>query len=634
MWSRIKNFFSKYIKLSESLFITLFIVFTLLKCLYFQFNTKLNKAPYFSLENLFMIISTIAVIAIIVSLTLFIFDKKRLVAIFTINLLLTTLLIADTNFFRYYYNLITIPVFFQLNPRMISSVDQSIVSLFQLKDLIYIIDLPIMIYTFLKLNKRGVDSIRFSKRFAKSISILAVASIIIVSISSASNITSFAYSNNYSAKSLGVLYSHFYNTKLFIEKTLSQDDGLKEEEKKLLENHFQNKSKEDGTANSDKYKGIAEGKNLIVVQMEAMQQFVIGKTINGKEITPNLNRLIEESLYFDNIYYQVSGGNTSDAEFLTNNSLYPLSEGSVYHRYSENTYHSLASILKDKGYTTYSLHAFDKTFWNRDEMYKALKFDTFFSSEDYVMDDFAGWSGNALSDKSFFRQSLNLIDTSKPFYSFFVTLSNHHPFNYFEDFDFDVGEFEGEYIGNFIKGANYADSCIGEFIKDLKQRGLYDNSLIVFYGDHSAVPKIESEGLMKFLGIEYNDCDWAKLQRVPLIIHYPGQQKGEVISTTGGQIDIMPTIANLMGFDVPYALGKDLINTQESYVVLRNGSVITDKYIYFNDTRELYDYKTGKPLNISLYEKELENLINELNISDLIISNDLFSDKSFLNKIH
>jgi len=625
---RIKNFLSKYIKITELLFINLFIVFALLKCLYFQFTTKLNKAPYFSLENIFMIISTIAVIAIIVSLVFFVFDRKRLVALFIINLLLTILLIADTNFFRYYYNLITIPVFFQLNPRMINSVDQSIVSLFQFKDLIYIVDFPIMLFAFLKLNKRGVESIRFSKRFSKSISILAISSIIIVCISSSSNLTSFAYSNNYSAKSLGVLFSHFYNTKLFIKENILQDNILKEEEKKSVEEYLKSKNKEN-SSDFNRYKGIAEGKNLIIVQMEAMQQFVIGKTINGKEITPNLNRLIKESLYFDNIYYQVSGGNTSDAEFLANNSLYPLSEGSVYHRYSENTYHSLAFILKDKGYTTYALHAFDKTFWNREEMYKTLKFDTFFNSEDYIMDDFAGWSGNALSDKSFFRQSLNMIDTSKPFYSFFITLSNHHPFNYFENFDFDVGEFEGEYIGNFIKGANYADSCIGEFIKDLKLRGLYDNSLLVFYGDHSAVPKIESEGLMKFLGIEYNDCDWVKLQRVPLIIHLPGQQKGEVLSTTGGQIDIMPTIANLMGFDVPFALGKDLINTQQNYVVLRNGSIITDKYIYFNDTRELYDYQTGQPIDINLYENEIQDLIKELNISDIIISNNLLSDQNF-----
>lgn len=628
MLNRIRDFFCKYIKLTESLFITLFILSMLFKCLYFQFSTRLNKAPYFSLSNIFMLISSISVLLILASLAIFIFNKKRLVAIFALNLLLTILLVVDTNFFRYYYNLITIPVFFQLDPKMISSVDQSIMSLFQFKDIIYIIDLPFMLYGLLKLHKKGIHSIHFPKRVSKSVGILAVALVTVLCLSSISNITSFAYSNNYSAKSLGVFYSHFYNTKLFIEKNVFEDDNVVEEEKKLVEDYFQNRDNKKDTLNNNeiKYKDIAKDKNLIIVQMEAMQQFVIGKTVNGQEITPNLNKFVKDSLYFNNIYYQVAGGNTSDAEFLTNNSLYPLGEGSVYHRYPENTYHSMPSILKEKGYDTYSFHSFDKTFWNREEMYKAVQFDTFISSEDYIMDDLVGWNGNALSDKSFFRQSLNKIDTSNPFYSFFITLSCHHPFSYFEDFDFDVGEYQGEYIGNFLKAANYADSCIGEFIDNLKAKGLYDNSLLVFYGDHSAVPKIENEGLMQFLGIEYNDYDWAKLQRVPLIIHYPGQQNGDVITTTGGQIDIMPTVANFMGFEVPYALGRDLVNTQENYAVLRSGSVITDKYIYFNDTRELYDYKNGELLNIDLYDHELQDLINQLNISDIVISNDIFSN--------
>jgi len=575
-----------------------------------------------------MLASTISVLFIIVSLVLFIFNKKRLIAIFVLNFLLTVLLIADTNFFRYYYNLITIPLIFQFNPRMLSSVDQSIVSLFQAKDIIYIIDLPFMLSALLKLHKKGIKSIRFPVRFLKSVGTLLVALVVVLGISSISNIASFAYSNNYSAKSLGVFFSHFYNTKLFIEENVLEDEILLEKEKAMVASYFDDiKIQEDTPSVQSKYQGIAKDKNLIIVQMEAMQQFVIGKKINGKEITPNLNKLIKESLYFNNIYYQVSGGNTSDAEFVTNNSLYPLSEGSVYHRYPENTYHSLPSILKQKGYSTYALHAFDKTFWNREEMYKALQFDTFLSSEDYVMDDFAGWSGEALSDKSFFRQSLEKIDTSKPFYSFFITLSNHHPFSYFENFDFDVGEFQGTYIGNYLKAANYADSCIGGFIDSLKAKGLYDNSLLVFYGDHSAVPKLENESFMQFLGMEYNDLDWAKLQRVPLIIHYPGQQNGDLITTTGGQIDILPTVANLMAFDVPYALGTDLINTQKNYAILRNGSVITDKYIYFNDVRELYDYKSGEQLNIDLYDEELQHIINELNISDIIISQNSFANK-------
>jgi len=125
-----------------------------------------------------------------------------------------------------------------------------------------------------------------------------------------------------------------------------------------------------------------------------------------------------------------------------------------------------------------------------------------------------GWS--ALSDSSFFRQSFDKIDTTKPFYSFYITLSSHHPFTYFEDYDFDVGEFEGTYIGNYLKAANYLDKCIGEFIAELKKRGLYDNSLLVFYGDHAAVKKIEADGLMKLLDMEYSEPEWMKLQKVPL----------------------------------------------------------------------------------------------------------------------
>ena len=405
-----------------------------------------------------------------------------------------------------------------------------------------------------------------------------------------------------------------------------EDDILTNEDKAAITELYKNKNSK---PTGNKLNGVAKGKNLIVVQMEAIQHFVINRKIEGKEITPNLNKLIKDCLYFDNIYYQVSGGNTSDAEFLINTSMYPAKEGSVYHRFPENTYYSLASIMKEKGYDTYSLHGFEKYFWNRNEMYKALKFDTFYSQEDFVLDDFAGWDGQTLSDSSFFRQSLDKIDVSKPFYSFFITLSSHHPFNYFEDCDFFVGEFEGTFIGNYLKAANYLDKCIGEFIDNLKQRGLYDNSLLVLYGDHSAVPKIESDGLMQLLGIEYNNPDWTKLQKVPVIIHYPQQEESEVISTIGGQIDILPTIANLMDFDVPYALGKDLINNDENYAILRNGSVVTKDFIYLSDLKEVYDYTSGKPMNMNLYTEEIKSYINELNISDTIINKNAFKYWSF-----
>ena len=131
-------------------------------------------------------------------------------------------------------------------------------------------------------------------------------------------------------------------------------------------------------------------------------------------------------------------------------------------------------------------------------MYKALGFDKFIDGDYYTMDEFVGWEGNALSDLSLFRQSFGKIYTSNPFYSFFNTLYSHHHFTYFEYYDFDVGDLQGTLLGNFIKAINYEDKCLGEFIDNLKERGLYDNSLLVMYGDHSGIPKHMADELMDF----------------------------------------------------------------------------------------------------------------------------------------
>jgi predicted AlkP superfamily pyrophosphatase or phosphodiesterase len=186
-------------------------------------------------------------------------------------------------------------------------------------------------------------------------------------------------------------------------------------------------------------------------------------------------------------------------------------------RYPGNFYYSLPKILKQQEYNTYAFHAFDSKFWNRTEMYKSIGFDTFFNGDSFVKDDFAGWDGKALSDKSFFAQSLDKIDSGKPFYGFFITLSSHHPFNYFNSYSFDAGEYEDTYIGNYLKAANYADSALGQFIDGLKSKGLYDDALLVIYGDHSAVPKHLASELFKFTNTDYSDLNWTKLQKIPLI---------------------------------------------------------------------------------------------------------------------
>jgi lipoteichoic acid synthase len=592
------------------------------KCFYFQLSTQLNDGPFFSGTNLVMMLSTICTVIILLSVILALFNRNRIIALLALCLFVSALLVADTNYYRYYYGIITIPVIMQVDLRLVGSVNESILSLFVPYDIIYLIDLPLMLIWAIKLHKKRtrIDSGRRLKIAACAFSVcLALFS----GVMTTAGVDAVKYSNNYIAKKFGVLYSHIDSTRLFISDLVIDDSKLTKEEADLVRKVY----KDNSTKRSVKYRGSASGMNLIVVQMEAIQEFVINRTINGREITPNLNKLAREGLYFENLYCQTADGNTSDAEFIFNTSLYPANEGAVFNLYFENTYHSLAQTLAAKGYDTVSFHGFKPEFYNRDVMHKKLGFKQFVNEEDFVLDDLAGWKCGALSDKSFFRQSLDIMDSMKePYYAFLITLSSHHPFTWFEDYDFDVGKYEGTYLGNYLKAANYLDSSIGLFMEELERRGLDKRSLIVLYGDHTAVPMHKSDELMDFLDTEFSELTWQKLKKVPCIMLWPGLKNNKVIDTIGGQIDLLPTIANIMGIDFRYSLGRDLLNTQTGYAIFRDGSLITDVFAYFSDSANVYDTCTGEELDVEIYDETILNLLEALDISDIIIENDAFGN--------
>ncbi|WP_250645656.1 LTA synthase family protein [Paenibacillus lutimineralis] len=149
------------------------------------------------------------------------------------------------------------------------------------------------------------------------------------------------------------------------------------------------------------YRGIAKGKNVLIVQIEALQSFVINKSIDGQIITPNLNELAKESLYFDHFYHQNAQGRTSDAEFTVKASLQPLAAGSVYIRFPKNDYEALPSILKRNGYDTAAFHAFRAGFWNRNVMYRNIGYNRFYSASDFVYDEKKERIGWGLNDIGF-----------------------------------------------------------------------------------------------------------------------------------------------------------------------------------------------------------------------------------------
>ena len=132
-----------------------------------------------------------------------------------------------------------------------------------------------------------------------------------------------------------------------------------------------------------------------------MQTFPMYLSFNDEEVTPNLNKLAEEGIFFSNFYSQVGVGTSSDAEFTFNTSLMPSTKGTVFVNYFDREYVSTPKLLKEKGYYTFSMHGNTGEFWNRNTMHENLGYDKFYSKDSYVIDETIGLG---LSDKSFFSQ--------------------------------------------------------------------------------------------------------------------------------------------------------------------------------------------------------------------------------------
>jgi phosphoglycerol transferase MdoB-like AlkP superfamily enzyme len=376
--------------------------------------------------------------------------------------------------------------------------------------------------------------------------------------------------------------------------------------------------------------GKYKGKNVLIVQAEAFQTFVLNRSINGQEITPNLNKLIGQSLYFPNFYHQTGQGRTSDADFLTNCSLHPMPSGSVFVRFADHSFDCLPQMLKADGYDSTVHHAYDGSFWNRNNMYHNMQYDKFYNIKDFTIDEPLGWS---LGDKSFFRQTVQqLKDRGKePFYAMTITLSSHHPYHIPSAFELDVGEFSGSVFGDYLQAAHYVDEAVGVLVDELKKAGLWDDTILMFYGDHDN-SITDWSVYEKFYGHAMSPLEKElQLKKVPFFIHFPNDENAGVNEKAAGQLDIAPTVLDLLGISTkPYHLmGLSLMTDTPKPVVFRSGSY-TDGNVYFvsagDGTPEhgtCYSMKTGAQTDIAACSAGARAAHDELVMSDRIVEYDL-----------
>ncbi len=375
--------------------------------------------------------------------------------------------------------------------------------------------------------------------------------------------------------------------------------------------------------------GAASGMNLLLIQVESMQQFVLDFSIAGQEITPNLNRLKGSAVAFAAIQDQTGSGRSSAGEFTSLTSIIPVAD-SVAFQYSSNDYVTPATVLRQQGYSSLASVPFRRSFWNRHLTHPAYGFDDGLYAEEFEPGERVGWG---LNDREFFRQIMPHIEQiPRPFVVWLTTLSLHYPYSEFPESlkSLSLGNLEGTALGNYLHAMNLFDRAFGELVEGLRAAGLLEQTVIALWGDHDArlVSKHKTHQ-----GIQLSRVwpEWYLFDRVPFIIWMPGDQGPRGTNdVSAGQIDIAPTLLSLMGVDPSgYAfLGRDLLSEPAYQPIVHPSGEWTDgRYLWVSaerrQTRSCWDLETRARVSNQLCRPGEQAASRQLEISDRMLLNDL-----------
>lgn len=613
------------------------------------------------------ILADLVVVSAIGSLGYLFKPKNRFPYYMTMNIFLTAICMINSVYYTFYTSFASVSML-SLTQYIGDVGDAVVENVLQIKDLVYIFSPITLIIVNLKLKKKNYYK-RFElksdrrKKTLKTLSFSGILLIIFLISLSPLDYSRFykQWNKEYIVMKFGIYIYQGEDLVVSLQPKINSMFGYNRAEKEFTD-YFKDRNEYTGT---NEYTNIFEGKNVILIHGESMMRNAMDLSFNGIEVTPTLNRLAKQGMFFSNFYSQVSVGTSSDSELTYNTSLMPTKSGTAFVSYSDRTYISTPKLLKEKGYYTFSMHANNADFWNRRAMHKSLGYDRFYSKTDYkVTKD--NTIGLGLSDKEFFKQSVAKIkkinEQHDKWYGLTIMLSNHTPFSDVEkygDYSVDIKEtvtkedgtteevtypyMEGTKLGNYFKSLHYADSALGEFIDELDSEGLLDNTIIVLYGDHDArLPRADYNKLYnynmethEFLSEdnpnykEYDSFQYEIGRRVPFIIwskDMEGTKLNQEVTNVMGMYDVMPTLGNMLGFNNKYALGHDIFNIKDNnIVVFPNGNWVTNK-MYYNSQKEAYLSLSDEPITEEEITKNSEYANKLLDVSNDIIVFDLLNE--------
>ena len=629
----------------------LFVFFVLINVL----NGLLLRMLTIGTNNIFALdalLSDAAFVLVIGSFGYLFHEKGRFIYLLIITILLSAICVLNSAYYTFYTSFSSISLL--STARFITDQGDAVVeNVLQPKDLVYAL-MPIIFIALrmkYKKEKKYINSEFYKKNkksFKNTIIIAAVCEVVFCLTLTGTDISRLTkqWNREYIVKKYGIYVYHVNDLVRSLEPKFASLFGY-DSALKAFNEYYSNVP----APIKNEYTGIFEGKNILAIHGESIQNFLIGLKFNGQEVTPNLNRLASKSMYFNNFYTQVSVGTSSDTEFTFNTSLMPANIGTAFSDYADKEYVSIPKLLKEKGYYSFAMHANKGDYWNRRIMHKNLGYDELIAKNKYEIDEVIGLG---LSDESFFRQSVpklkEIVEQHGKYYGTFIMLTNHTPFSETDKY----GEFpvdmkttrvnedgtveevvypymEDTKLGNYLKSAHYADYALGVFLEELEKEGLLENTVIVFYGDHDARLPLsnyvrlynydpETDDVLDVDDpnyVDFNDYSYELNRKVPLIIWSKETEKNpQTISYPMGMYDMMPTLGNMFGFYNKYALGHDIFNVKENNIIIfPTGNWLT-KDIYYNNQKEESYILSGTVVSDETIKKNCEYADKLLSVSN------------------
>lgn len=596
------------------------------------YNSTIAATENLAVET---ILGTFSFLVVLVCFLCVLPNRARIMGGIVMNILLSGLLFGDAVYYSYSNNVLSVAQIsnLQYGEEIISTLPRVL----EIKQIFYFLDIIVLAILrgmkWLKMEKKDKKTKR--QLTAKWITgIIGLTIFCIISVKFVEKGKDKIYNKDLQIRESTIFGYHIGD----IKNTINIKSQTKyKEAKDMMVDYKKLKKEYQERYGEERYnrKGSLANKNIIIIQLESIQEFVINKQINGKPITPNLNRFLEENIEFTNMHMQ-SYSTTADSEHSTITSIYPMENGMSFSKYYTNTYDDLFKMFQQANYYTSYMHGNDAYFWNRQNVYtklgvKDLALKDKFRDTEYI--------NGFLSDEVFYTQAIEKMKQYPgPFISFLVSASSHTPYELegLQDrskIHIDVGQYKNTYFGNYLEAVNYADYAFGVLLDKLKEEGRYEETGILVFGDHNGM-NLHNEEMIEFLQSTNPNLNDVEIQlnytRVVCGMKIPGMDP-ITIEKPVSKLDIKPTLTYLVGVEDGFSLGTNLLASKE-FVALNNERIIANEYYY---DENWYEIESGNQVNSETIQEETKELLEqyyqfmktELEISNSVSVNNLLEHR-------